>query len=389
MNLGDWTCFLPVLLPGLFYGLLIIQNCRWLSWPCFKSNHSWNKLLKYWNKARSKHVGDLGSAPLYHPDSIFPLLPAAHSSQLISMGNTTEVTEFVWQGCRWPGSADPALHHFLSRLPPRPGWEPGGDSQSCWPLVCTRPWTSLSASSRWWTLVPPRSPKVMAGLLTGDKTVSYERVPPSASSSWPSSPQEVSSRRHGLCPPCRRVQSLPCAPAAPARACRACSGCLRRSRPPPSAPGLLRPSFPSRRGWALLLDAAPLLARSCSDSYASEMVPFSAVGFNGLFSVLVIFVSLPVCICHHSTRMRSSQGAPGGLRLRCPHRRRRLPRDRHLRALTAQLSHSLGSDQVASVFHATAIPDAEPTGLRPEDQGQRVPSKTAVGKAKSSMGSVF
>ena len=28
---------------------------------------------------------------------------------------------------RWLGSADPALHHFLSHLPPHPGWAPGHD----------------------------------------------------------------------------------------------------------------------------------------------------------------------------------------------------------------------------------------------------------------------
>ncbi|XDA84659.1 hypothetical protein R6Z07M_014466 [Ovis aries] len=51
-------------------------------------------------------------------------------------------------------------------------------------------------------------------------------------------------------------------------------------------------------------------------------------------------------------------------------------------------SHSLGSDQVASVFHATAIPVLNPLayGLRIKVKSA---FKTAVGKAKSSMGSVF
>ncbi|XDC83296.1 hypothetical protein R6Z07F_014469 [Ovis aries] len=51
-------------------------------------------------------------------------------------------------------------------------------------------------------------------------------------------------------------------------------------------------------------------------------------------------------------------------------------------------SHSLGSDQVASVFHARVIPVLNPLayGLRIKVKSA---FKTAVGKAKSSMGSVF
>lgn len=51
-------------------------------------------------------------------------------------------------------------------------------------------------------------------------------------------------------------------------------------------------------------------------------------------------------------------------------------------------SHSLGSDQVASVFHATAIPVLNPLayGLRIKVKSA---FKTAVGKAKSSMGFIL
>ncbi|XP_057583095.1 olfactory receptor 5B12-like [Hippopotamus amphibius kiboko] len=103
-------------------------------------------------------------------------------------------------------------------------------------------------------------------------------------------------------------------------------------------------------------DAPPLLALSCSDNYISEMVIVFVVGFNDLFSVLVILVSY-LFIFVTILRMRSSEGRQKAFST-CAS---------HLTAvsifygtgifmyLQPTSRHSMDTDKMASVFYTMVI----------------------------------
>nr|XP_012806405.2 olfactory receptor 5B12-like isoform X1 [Jaculus jaculus] len=108
-------------------------------------------------------------------------------------------------------------------------------------------------------------------------------------------------------------------------------------------------------------DAPPLLALSCSDTSVTEIVIFSVVGFNVLFSIVVISVSY-LLIFFTILRMRSSEGRQKAFST-CTS---------HLTAvsifygtvifmyLQPSSTHSMGTDKMASVFYTMVIPMLNP-----------------------------
>ena len=108
-------------------------------------------------------------------------------------------------------------------------------------------------------------------------------------------------------------------------------------------------------------DAPPLLALSCSDTYISETVIFFVVGFNALFSIVVITISY-LLIFITILRMRSSEGRQKAFST-CAS---------HLTVvfifygsgifmyLQPTSSHSMDTDKIVSVFYSIVIPMLNP-----------------------------
>ncbi|XP_023396333.2 olfactory receptor 5B12 [Loxodonta africana] len=128
-------------------------------------------------------------------------------------------------------------------------------------------------------------------------------------------------------------------------------------------------------------DAPPLLALSCSDRYISEIVIFLVVGFNDLFSLLVILISY-LFVFTTILRMRSPEGRQKAFST-CTS---------HLTAvsifygtgtfmyLQPSSSHSLGTDKMASVFYAIVIPMLNPLVYSLRNKEVKTAFRKAVGK---------
>ncbi|XP_010631423.1 olfactory receptor 5B12 [Fukomys damarensis] len=137
-------------------------------------------------------------------------------------------------------------------------------------------------------------------------------------------------------------------------------------------------------------DAPPLLALSCSDSYVTEMVIFLVVGFNALFAVLVILVSY-LFIFITILKMRSSEGRQKTFST-CAS---------HLTAvsifygscifmyLQPSSSHSMDTDKMASVFYSMVIPMLNPLVYSLRNKEVNNAFKKVIGKAKSAVGFMF
>ncbi|XP_008269798.2 olfactory receptor 5B12 [Oryctolagus cuniculus] len=137
-------------------------------------------------------------------------------------------------------------------------------------------------------------------------------------------------------------------------------------------------------------DAPPLLALSCSDSHISEMVIFFVVGFNALFSILVILISY-LFIFLTILRMHSSEGRQKAFST-CAS---------HLTAvsifygtvifmyLQPSSSHSMGTDKMASVFYTMVIPMLNPLVYSLRNKEVKNAFKKSLGKAKSSLGFMY
>ncbi|XP_004869800.1 olfactory receptor 5B12-like [Heterocephalus glaber] len=137
-------------------------------------------------------------------------------------------------------------------------------------------------------------------------------------------------------------------------------------------------------------DAPPLLALSCSDSYVTETVIFLVVGFNTLFAILVILISY-LFIFITILRMRSSEGRHKAFST-CAS---------HFTAvsifygtvifmyLQPSSSHSMGSDKMASVFYTMVIPMLNPLVYSLRNKEVKCAFKKAVEKTKSSVRFIF
>ncbi|XP_014683281.2 olfactory receptor 5B12 [Equus asinus] len=137
-------------------------------------------------------------------------------------------------------------------------------------------------------------------------------------------------------------------------------------------------------------DAPPLLTLSCSDSYISEMVIFFVVGFNALFSILVISITY-LFIFITILRMRSSEGRQKAFST-CAS---------HLTAvsifygtvifmyLQPSSGHSMDIDKITSVFYTMVIPMLNPLVYSLRNKEVKSAFKKAMGKAKYSIGFIF
>nr|XP_021484959.1 LOW QUALITY PROTEIN: olfactory receptor 5B12-like [Meriones unguiculatus] len=129
-------------------------------------------------------------------------------------------------------------------------------------------------------------------------------------------------------------------------------------------------------------DAPPLLALSCSDTSVSEMVIFFVVGFNDVFSIVVIMISY-LFIFITILRMRSSEGRQKAFST-C---------GSHLTAvsifygsgifvyLQPSSSHTIGTDKMASVFYSMIIPMLNPLVYSLRNKEVKGAFKKAVEKA--------
>ncbi|XP_004682814.2 PREDICTED: olfactory receptor 5B12-like [Condylura cristata] len=134
-------------------------------------------------------------------------------------------------------------------------------------------------------------------------------------------------------------------------------------------------------------DAPPLLTLSCSDTHLTEMAMFFVVGFNVLFSVLVISISY-LFVFITILRIRSSDGRQKAFST-CAS---------HLTAvsifygtgifmyLQTSSSHSMSTDKMASVFYTMVIPMLNPLVYSLRNKEVKSAFNKTVGKAKSSVG---
>ncbi|XP_032751300.1 olfactory receptor 5B12-like [Rattus rattus] len=137
-------------------------------------------------------------------------------------------------------------------------------------------------------------------------------------------------------------------------------------------------------------DAPPLLALSCSDTSLSETVIFFVVGFNALFSIVVIVISY-LFIFITILRMRSSEGRQKAFST-CVS---------HLTAvsifygtvifmyLQPSSSHTMGTDKMASVFYTMIIPMLNPLVYSLRNKDVKGAFKKAVVNAKSTITFIF
>ncbi|XP_010830947.1 PREDICTED: olfactory receptor 5B12-like [Bison bison bison] len=156
------------------------------------------------------------------------------------------------------------------------------------------------------------TPKVMAGFLTGDKTISYEAcvtqffffVAFITVESFLLAAMAYD-RYAAVCKPLHYTTAMTTKACARLLVGCYCCGFLNASV---HTGNVFRLSF-CRANVVnhFFCDAPPLLALSCSDSYVSEMVIFFVTGFNDFFSILVIFISY-LFIFITILRMRSSEG---------------------------------------------------------------------------------
>ncbi|XP_014337529.2 olfactory receptor 5B12-like [Bos mutus] len=235
------------------------------------------------------------------------------------------------------------------------------------------------------------TPKVMPGFLTGDKVISYEAC--AAQLYFFGSFLSVETfllalmaydRHAAVCKPLRYTNIM---------TPRVCAWTVIGSY----VLGFLVASVHTWNAFSLsfcrsnvidhfFCDATPLLALSCSDNNRSEMVLFLLVGFNVLFSNLVILVSY-LFIFVTILRMRSSGG----------HQKAFSTCASHLTAVfifygTGSFMyfqpgshHSRSTDKVASVFYAIVIPMLNPLIYSLRNKEVKGALKKAVGKAKSSI----
>ena len=137
-------------------------------------------------------------------------------------------------------------------------------------------------------------------------------------------------------------------------------------------------------------DAPPLLALSCSDTSVSEMVIFFVVGFNDIFSIIVILITY-LFIFITILRMRSPEGRQKAFST-CAS---------HLTAvsifyglgifmyLQPSSSHSMGTDKVASVFYTMVIPMLNPLVYSLRNKEVKSALQKTVEKAKISITFIF
>ena len=231
------------------------------------------------------------------------------------------------------------------------------------------------------------TPKVMAGILTGDKILSYDAC--ATQMFFFAAFATVESfllasmafdRQAAVCKPLHYTTTMT----------RAVCALLATSS---YVCGLLQSSVHVALTFHLsfcrsnvvnhfFCDIPPLLALSCSDIYTNEIVLFALAACNTFFALLVILASY-LFIFIAILRMRSSQGRQKAFST-CAS---------HLTTvsifygtvifmyLQPSSSHSLGTDKVVSVFHAVVIPRLNPLVYSLRNKEVKSAFKRVVGKA--------
>ncbi|XP_025735199.1 olfactory receptor 5B12-like [Callorhinus ursinus] len=210
------------------------------------------------------------------------------------------------------------------------------------------------------------TPKVMAGLLIGDKVISYNACAPQffflvafitiesfllASMAY--------DRFAAVCKPLHYTTTMTTGVCAHlAMGCYVC-GFLNASI---HTGNIFRLSF-CRANVVdhFFCDAPLLLAFSCSDIYIREMVIFLVVGFNVLFSVLVILISY-LFIFITILRMRSSEGCQKAFSTCASHLTTVsiFYGTGTFTYLQPSSRHSMDMDKAASMFYTMVIPMLNP-----------------------------
>uniref|UniRef100_A0A4W2GVL4 Olfactory receptor 5B12-like n=1 Tax=Bos indicus x Bos taurus TaxID=30522 RepID=A0A4W2GVL4_BOBOX len=231
------------------------------------------------------------------------------------------------------------------------------------------------------------TPKVMAGILTGDKIISYDAC--ATQMFFFAAFATVESfllasmafdRQAAVCKPLHYTTTVT----------RAMCALLATSS---YVCGLLQSSVHVALTFHLsfchsnvvnhfFCDIPPLLALSCSDIYTNEIVLFTLAAFNTLFALLVILGSY-LFIFTAILRMRSSEGRQKAFST-CAS---------HLTTvsifygaiifmyLQPSSSHSMGTDKMASVFYAMVIPMLNPLVYSLRNKEVKSAFKRVVGKA--------
>ena len=231
------------------------------------------------------------------------------------------------------------------------------------------------------------TPKVMAGILTGDKILSYDAC--ATQMFFFAAFATVESfllasmafdRQAAVCKPLHYTTTMT----------RAVCALLATSS---YVCGLLQSSVHVALTFHLsfcrsnvvnhfFCDIPPLLALSCSDIYTNEIVLFALAACNTFFALLVILASY-LFIFIAILRMRSSQERQKAFST-CAS---------HLTTvsifygtvifmyLQPSSSHSLGTDKVVSVFHAVVIPRLNPLVYSLRNKEVKSAFKRVVGKA--------
>ncbi|XP_015103280.2 olfactory receptor 5B12-like [Vicugna pacos] len=137
-------------------------------------------------------------------------------------------------------------------------------------------------------------------------------------------------------------------------------------------------------------DIPPLLALSCSDIYANEIVLFTLAAFSIFFTLLVILDSY-LLIFIAILRMHSVEGQKKAFST-CAS---------HLTAISVfygtgvfmylqpSSSHSMATDKIASVFYTMVIPMLNPLVYSLRNKEVKSAFMKVVGKVKSSLGLAF
>ncbi|XP_004409374.1 PREDICTED: olfactory receptor 5B12-like [Odobenus rosmarus divergens] len=238
------------------------------------------------------------------------------------------------------------------------------------------------------------TPKVMAGLLIGDKVISYNACVTQffflvafitvesfllASMAY--------DRFAAVCKPLHYTTTMTTGVCAHlAMGCYVC-GFLNASVHPGN---IFRLSICRANVVDHFCDAPPLLALSCSDIYIGEMVIFLVMGFNVLFSVLVILISY-LFIFITILRMRSSEGRQKAFSTCASHLTTVsiFYGTGTFMYLQPSSSHSMDMDKVASMFYTMVIPMLNPVVYSLKNKEVKSAFKKAVEKAKSSIGFRF
>ncbi|KAM5184278.1 olfactory receptor 5B12-like [Callospermophilus lateralis] len=239
------------------------------------------------------------------------------------------------------------------------------------------------------------TPKVMAGLLTGDKNISYNAC--AAQMFFFAGFVTVESfllasmaldRHAAVCKPLHYTTTMTSAVCVLMVSASYACGLLQAS---------VHVAFTFHLSFCrsnvinhFFCDIPPLLALSCSNIYPNEIVLFVLAAFNIFFTLLVILSSY-LFILVAILRMHSSEGQKKAFST-C---------GSHLTAvsifygtiafmyLQPNSRHSMDTDKIASVFYTMIIPMLNPLVYSVRNKEVNSAFRKAVGKAKSSLGFVY